>query len=1126
MSDKKDKTGSKNLTDDLLEGFDDSFDSELDHAFESAGDDDPLKTSTEPFIDQGSVEKTEMFQKDAEKTEVVSKKSGSGEKTEVVYKSAPDKTEFEPINQGAGENTQLFGEDEPSLELDSPSSSPAEPTRGAHELHVPTEDLSSLFDTELNMEGKTEDPTSFEATRADAPRVKTEDLSSLISSDSKTGEGRTEMFEGRTEDLSSMIDSDLLEPSAPSHDLKGATTSDLASLIQEEIHSDQEGKTEALSSMISSDVIEPGSHNVNPDDFVPPKKMPEPPKLSPSQRSSPRKNITNSPEPISAGDNSASFMKSEQSKTVRMITKKQKIMMGAAVGVGLIVIAGGAFVFMKSSVPSVPVVDNAAPAASQPEKVVESEELLRELDEKCSQASQYFITDRFQSYTEATNRLEEILATFPGHKKANSRLAEAILLKFDGYLDGERKNRVYQLLEKAESVDPNTVETLRAKARMLMVEGKLSDASVRIQQAISLAPTDADSIQTQGEIFLASKEVKSALASFAKAMELDTKSVRAKYYYYVAKTQLGALKEAKEGFSLLTTDMNAHPKSNIEKIAISIREGAADKAKTELEQYLTDKDKDLSPYEAAKGWKIISDIQLKKGNTQGAVDALEKAVSKMALNHEFAFELGNLYFKQKNFQKSSAHYSTAVTLDPENVSYLLQLGISLRQQGRLKEAEEQLKKVTTKAPKDFEGLYQYAYTKYKLGFADEVIAQLELNLKENPSFLQGKILLGEIQVEKNDFKNSLVNFQQAMSASKDKNVTKLALLALGNYYLKQELWAKAKPFYTQANQKDPENYDIHFALARIDIALGQINDAQEHLHQMQKINPESVEAKILQAGILVQQGNHDKAIDVYREVLKTKESDYETRIALAKVFMEKEKYSEALNELGQAYKYNADYYYTYYYMGIANRGLGDLAESERNLLKAIQLMPKFYKSHYELGKTYLRKEDVKKGEEEMKLSLSIEPSFLPAVTAMGDYYYDHSAYAQAVTYYEDALKKQPNQSEIMLKQAKALHEMGNDKKAIGIFQKILQLRPTSSSIYFELGVLYEENNDMAQALRMYQKSISLNSKDPRPYYQLGFLYKELKQNAKATNAFKTFLALNPNAIEKVDIEDQIQKLSK
>ena len=166
---------------------------------------------------------------------------------------------------------------------------------------------------------------------------------------------------------------------------------------------------------------------------------------------------------------------------------------------------------MKSRVPSVPVVDNAP--VVQPEKVVESEELLRELDEKYAQASQYFITDRFQSYTEATNRLEEILATFPGHKKANSRLAEAILLKFDGYLDGERKNRVYQLLEKAESVDPNTVETLRAKARMLMVEGKLSDASVRIQQAISLGATDVDSIQTQGEIFLASKEPKNALTT-------------------------------------------------------------------------------------------------------------------------------------------------------------------------------------------------------------------------------------------------------------------------------------------------------------------------------------------------------------------------------------------------------------------------------------------------------------------------------------------------------------------------------------------------------------------------------------------------------------------------------------
>lgn len=116
MSDKKDKTGSKNLTDDLLEGFDDSFDNELDQAFESAGDDDPLKTSTEPFIDQGSVEKTEMFQKDAEKTEVVSKTASSVEKTEVVHKKVPEKTEFAPKDQGAGENTQLFGENEPSLD--------------------------------------------------------------------------------------------------------------------------------------------------------------------------------------------------------------------------------------------------------------------------------------------------------------------------------------------------------------------------------------------------------------------------------------------------------------------------------------------------------------------------------------------------------------------------------------------------------------------------------------------------------------------------------------------------------------------------------------------------------------------------------------------------------------------------------------------------------------------------------------------------------------------------------------------------------------------------------------------------------------------------------------------------
>ncbi|MEZ4845540.1 MAG: hypothetical protein R2877_00765 [Bdellovibrionota bacterium] len=42
-----------------------------------------------------------------------------------------------------------------------------------------------------------------------------------------------------------------------------------------------------------------------------------------------------------------------------------------------------------------------------------------------------------------------------------------------------------------------------------------------------------------------------------------------------------------------------------------------DKAKADLEQYLVDKEKDLSPSKLRKGWKIIADIQLKQDNTQG-----------------------------------------------------------------------------------------------------------------------------------------------------------------------------------------------------------------------------------------------------------------------------------------------------------------------------------------------------------------------------------------------------------------------------------------------------------------------------------------------------------------------------
>ncbi|MEZ4845536.1 MAG: hypothetical protein R2877_00745 [Bdellovibrionota bacterium] len=117
MSDKKDK----NLTDDLLEGFDDSFDDELDQALESSQEVDPNRTMAEPkgFVDQGSGEKTEFFQNNVEKTEVVAKEN-VGEKTQIAMADEGD----QPTRIGI-----LYS---------------AEPTRGAANVKVSTEDLVRL----------------------------------------------------------------------------------------------------------------------------------------------------------------------------------------------------------------------------------------------------------------------------------------------------------------------------------------------------------------------------------------------------------------------------------------------------------------------------------------------------------------------------------------------------------------------------------------------------------------------------------------------------------------------------------------------------------------------------------------------------------------------------------------------------------------------------------------------------------------------------------------------------------------------------------------------------------------------------------------------------------------------
>lgn len=1117
MADKSDPKDKNKLTDDLLEGFDDSF----EDAINLQNNDSVAQERTEyfdPNEERSRNDRTEVFSKEespgSDRTEVVNKVQIQAEKTQVVMDEEPEQSDSLDFSQPAAQNK------------------------------VHTEDLSSLLQDENSAEeGKTDDAANFEATRnAENPRLHTEDLGGLMDEGGELNdesEGRTELFEVKTEDFSSAAaafapvndDDENAETKPSMKEIPGSlpreTSSNIASLIEEEIGSasaqppQTESRSEDLSSMLNSDALE-GATDDEIQEAATDDDLSE--QIEPGMQSSTRKTAM---DPI-ASDESIAPARSETSRTVKIRTISQRYLM-VGVLAALVIGSVAAFKVFKAKKQSSGAETTATPAgeipqAAEPTKVIDSQELLKELEEKYNQANQYFITDRFQSYTEAENRLNQILTTYPNHKKANARMAEVVLLKFDGYLDSDRQNRVYQLLEKAEAVDPNSVETLRAKSRLLMFQGKNSEAIVRAQQASNLNPNDSESHQVEGEILLTLNKTKEALVNFSKALELQPNSNRSKYFYYLTLEKQGSLKAAADGFAKISSDMNVHPKSYIERYVIESKLGNSEKAKKELEQYLTSKEAELSPPEASMGWKVVSSIDRKNGNVPAATQALEKAVAKMALDHEAAFELGNLYFKQNNFEKASQYYSTASSLSQDNIDYLLQLGISLRNQGKLKEAEEALKKVTTKAPKNFDGLYQYSYTKYKLGFVEDVVSQLKLTIQENPQFLQGKILLGNIQLDQNDLKNSLVNFQQALSSSKDRNITKMALISLGNYYLKQEQWAKAKDYFQQANQKDPQNYDILTALAKISVKMGSVAEVQSYLDQMKKINPNNAEGKSLQAGLLVRQKEYEKAIELYREIIKANESNYEARIDLAKAYMDQKLYPTAIEELNAAYKYNAEYFYTFYYLGICHRQLHDLQESERNLVKATNIMPNFYKGHYELGLTYLEKDDLKKGEEEMKLALKLEPNFVYAKMAMGDYYFAHDAYTLANKYYVEAYKVKPNEIELMQKLAKTQHELGDDPKAIATYQKLVKMSPQAES-YLELGILYEENNQLSAALNAYQRSLAINPKDSKPYYQLGFLYRQMGQNKKAAQAFTDFLRLNPESVEKADIEDQIKKLN-
>lgn len=255
--------------------------------------------------------------------------------------------------------------------------------------------------------------------------------------------------------------------------------------------------------------------------------------------------------------------------------------------------------------------------------------------------------------------------------------------------------------------NPNNPERVYELAKNCLRDGKLDQAEAIYKDLAATAPKAARPVVGVARIYIERKDYQTALKLLAEAETKNPNYV----HLYVERAMI-------------------HAGQNQWETAIAGFKKAIE----------------LSPLNALR-YKAAVDILFQCRRYEEAATLLEGAI-KLKLEFPALYHfLSQAKFALKDYKSAQKYIRQALSGDPENVDYLNQLGICLKETDQIDEANKVYNQIIKHDPNNIHALYNKAVLLHTKGERDEAIKLLERLLRKSPGFQPAKSKLDEYQKE-------------------------------------------------------------------------------------------------------------------------------------------------------------------------------------------------------------------------------------------------------------------------------------------------------------------------------------------------------------------------------------------
>jgi tetratricopeptide (TPR) repeat protein len=506
-----------------------------------------------------------------------------------------------------------------------------------------------------------------------------------------------------------------------------------------------------------------------------------------------------------------------------------------------------------------------------------------------------------------------------------------------------------------------------------------------------------------------------------------------------------------------------------------------------------------------------------------------------------------LFSVNQEFAKASAAIERALKLDRKNREYLLEYyTLQAREGGGVANA------------KNVARMYFFLGEGEKFlkqGLVNDALAQF-LNAKaENPKSADPLVKIGDMFVQRNDLVNARMNYQRAaemepnsidvwskyisvliqsyeweeaqkaMDKFRKLNVSQSSIdKAAGDMYAKQNRFPEAATFYRKAMSRESIDPDVYIAYGKVLMATKNFKDAPFFFALARRFDPLNSEPIILTAKSAAEVEGPDSGITYLQsELQKGSVARAELLAAIAELEIKKGRWGDAQNTLDQARQANPEYAYPWKLQ--AQIYLNDENTDKKALDKALEAFksysdrnssdPSGYLSRYQI---FMKKAQFDKAEAELDRIFTIYPKYPNLHYYKGIMYSNMGNHKLAATEYETELENNELSVPSLIALGKAKIELGDPKGALTHLAKAMGLQPKNAEAKMNAAIANHRLKNYAGAVALFQAAIQLDPGNPILYKRLGECYRDMGDLIAARGAFQKYLQMEPDAIDKAEIE--------